>query len=110
MRLHWLQQRVSRTPAIEQLGIDLAGTRETLLSVGNVSEERQQRIQAYEQQQRVSDGNVQRLEAERDEAVQMVEHNYRVGMDTLKDRLDIVEAERRRSRSKTCLLHSRSQV
>ena len=53
----------------DALNRDLAGTRETLLSVGNVSEERQQRIQAYEQQQRVSDGNVQRLEAERDEAV-----------------------------------------
>ena len=52
---------------------DLAGTRETLLSVGNISEERQQRIQAYEQQQRVSDGNIQRLEAERDEAVQLKE-------------------------------------
>ena len=54
----------------DALNRDLAGTRETLLSVGNISEERQQRIQAYEQQQRVSDGNIQRLEAERDEAVQ----------------------------------------
>lgn len=52
------------------LAIDLAGTRETLLEVGNVSEERQQRIQAFEQQQKVSDHVVQRLEAERDEAVQ----------------------------------------
>ena len=62
-------QQVISDATIERLETDLAGTRETLLSVGNVSEERQQRIQAYEQQQRVSDGNVQRLEAERDEAL-----------------------------------------
>ena len=55
----------------DALNRDLAGTRETLLSVGNISEERQQWIQAYSRQQRVSDGNIQRLEAERDEAVQL---------------------------------------
>ena len=78
----------------------LAGTSETLFEVGNISEERQQRIQAYEQQQRVSDGNVQRLEAERDEAVQARDWFKKERALSEKDRnavaaeLCIVEAER----------------
>ena len=70
LRLRYVEQK---NVVIQQLWTDITGTRETLLSVGNISEERQQRIQAFERQQRVSDGNIQRLEAERDEAVQLNE-------------------------------------
>ena len=56
----------------------------------DISQYREQE-RAYRDQQRVSDGNVQRLEAERDEAVQGIEHARNASMEFLLERDEAVQ-------------------